>query len=119
MIEIMLDVELKIEDAKRRIFERFQIIIVSNCENNFAGERLIYDQAFLNLQAENFGATPNEQEEEEDHSIDDVVANKKTRSKNSISSLSLGYNRTTTKNETWPILIWPGRFFRLNESLVH
>lgn len=69
---------IRIKDAKRRIFERFQIIIVSNYENNFAGEHLIYDQASLNLQAEDFGATPNEQEEE-DHLIDDVVANKKTR----------------------------------------
>ena len=70
-LEIMLDVELKIEDAKRRILERFQNIIESNYENNFTGERPIYDQAVLNLQTENFGATPNDQEEEEDHVIDD------------------------------------------------
>ena len=74
----MLDVELKIEDAKRRILERFQNIIESNYENNITGERPIYDQAVLNLQAENFGATPEsleiddeEEEEEEDHLIDD------------------------------------------------
>jgi len=64
-------------NAKRRILERFQNIIESNYENNITGERPIYDQAVLNLQAENFGATPesleidDEEEEEEDHLIDD------------------------------------------------
>ena len=71
----MLDVELKIEDAKRRILERFLNIIESNYENNITGEHPIYDQAVLNLQAENFGAKPEsleiDDEEEDDHLIDD------------------------------------------------
>ena len=79
-LEIMLDVELKIEDAKRRILERFQNIIESNYENNITGERPIYDQAVLNLQAENFGATPEsleiDDDEEEDHLIDDEDDNR-------------------------------------------
>ena len=44
-LEIILDVELKFEDAKRRILERFQNIIESNYENNITGECPIYDQA--------------------------------------------------------------------------
>ena len=70
-LEIMLDVELKIEDAKRRIFERFQNIIESNYENNITGERPIYDQAVLNLQAKNFGATPEslEIDDEDDNGV--------------------------------------------------
>ena len=70
----MLEVELKIEDGKRKILERFQNIIENNYESNTSSERPIYDQAVLNLQAENFGATPESlevDEEEEDHIIDD------------------------------------------------
>ena len=71
----MLEVELKIEDKKRKIFERFQDIIENNYQNNKnTGDYSIYDPAVLNLQRENFGATPESQEsenEEEDQLVDD------------------------------------------------
>ena len=71
----MLEVELKIEDKKRKILERFQDIIENNYQNNEnTGDYSIYDLAVLNLQRENFGATPESQEsenEEKDHLVDD------------------------------------------------
>ena len=71
----MLEVELKIEDKKRKILERFQDIIESDYQNNEnTGDYSIYDLAVLNLQSENFGATPESQEsenEEKDHLVDD------------------------------------------------
>ena len=62
----MLEVELKIEDKKKRkILERFQDIIESNYQNNDnTGDYLIYEPAVLNLQRENFGATLESQESE-------------------------------------------------------
>ena len=60
-LEIKLEVELKIEDKKRR----FQDIIENNYRNNES-------TAMLNLQRENFGVTPEWQEsahEEEDHLV--------------------------------------------------
>ena len=55
----MLEVELKIEDKKRKILERFQDIIENNYENNEnTGDYSIYDPAVLHLQHENFGVTP-------------------------------------------------------------
>ena len=74
-LEIMLEVELKIEDKKRKILERFQDIIENNYQNNKnTGDYSIYDPAVLNLQRENFGASPESQEsenEEEDQLVDD------------------------------------------------
>ena len=71
----MLEVELKIEDKKRKILERFQDIIENNYQNKEnTGNYSIYDRAVLNLQHKNFGATPELQEsenEEEDHMVDD------------------------------------------------
>ena len=71
----MLEVELKIEDKKRKILERFQDIIENNYENNKnTGDYSIYDPAVLNLQHKNFGVTPESQEcgnKEEDHLVDD------------------------------------------------
>ena len=71
----MLEVELKIEHEKRKTLERFQDIIENNYQNNEStGDYSIYDSAVLNLQRENFGATPELQEsenEEEDHLVDD------------------------------------------------
>ena len=71
----MLEVELKIEHEKRKTLERFQDIIENNYQNNeITGDYSIYDSAVLNLQRENFGATPELQEsenEEEDHLVDD------------------------------------------------
>ena len=64
-LEIKLEVELKIEDKKRKYFERFQDIIENNYRNNES-------TAMLNLQRENFGVTPEWQEsahEEEDHLV--------------------------------------------------
>ena len=70
-LEIMLEVELKIEDEKRRILEGFQSIIKNNYENiGNASDYPIYDKTILNLQCENFGATQ-EDEDEDDHLIDD------------------------------------------------
>ena len=68
-LEIMLEVELKIEDKKRKILKRFQDIIKNNYQNNEnTGHYSIYDPAVSNLQRENFGATPELQESErEDH----------------------------------------------------
>ena len=57
--EIMLEVELKMKDIKRKILERFQNIIENiyqNNENN--GDYSIYDLAVLSLQPEHYGATP-------------------------------------------------------------
>ncbi len=71
----MLEVELQIEDGKRKILERFQNIIETNYENNTTSERPIYDQAraVLNLQAEH--SVPESfksgEEGEEDHLMDD------------------------------------------------
>ena len=73
-LEIMLEVELKIEDSKRKILERYQNITENNYENiDNAGKYPIYDSAVINLQREKFGATPGslEDENEEDHLIDD------------------------------------------------
>ena len=75
-LEIMLEVELKIEGKKRKILERFQDIIENNYQNNEStGDYSIYDPALLNLVRENFGATPelqeSENEKEEDHLVDD------------------------------------------------
>ena len=74
-LEIMLEVELKIEDKKRKILERFPDITENNYQNNEkTGDYSIYDLAVLNLQRENFGATSELQKsenEEEDHLIDD------------------------------------------------
>ena len=71
----MLEVELKIEDKKRKILERFQDIIENSYQNNEnTGDYSIYDPAVLNLQREDIGATPESQEsenEEEDHLVDD------------------------------------------------
>ena len=71
----MLEVELNIEDKKRKILERFQDIIENNYQNNEnTGDYSIYDPAVLNLQRENFRATPESQEsenKEEDHLVDD------------------------------------------------
>ena len=71
----MLEVELKIEHEKRKTLERFRDIIENNYQNNeITGDYSIYDSAVLNLQRENFGATPELQEsenEEEDHLVDD------------------------------------------------
>ena len=54
-LEIMLDVELKIEDKKRKIIESFQDIIENNYQNNEnTGDYSIHDLAVLNLQRENF-----------------------------------------------------------------
>ena len=51
----MLDVELKIEDKKRKIIESFQDIIENNYQNNEnTGDYSIHDLAVLNLQRENF-----------------------------------------------------------------
>ena len=64
-LEIKLEVELKIEDKKRKLFERFQDIIENNYRNNES-------TVMLNLQRENFGVTPEWQEsahEEEDHLV--------------------------------------------------
>ena len=70
-LEIMLEVELKIEDKKRKILKRFQDIIENNYQNN-TGDYSIYDPAVSNLQRGNFGATPELQESErEDHLVDD------------------------------------------------
>ena len=45
-IEIMLEVELKIEDKKRKIIERFQDIIENNYQNNKnTSDYSIYDPA--------------------------------------------------------------------------
>ena len=58
--EIILEVELKIEDKKRKFL---QDIIESNYQNNDnTGNYSIYDPAALNLQLENFGVTPETQE---------------------------------------------------------
>ena len=74
-IEIMLEVELKIDHEKRKTLERFRDIIENNYQNNEStGDYSIYDSAVLNLQRENFGATLELQEsenEEEDHLVDD------------------------------------------------
>ena len=73
-LEIMLEVELKIEGSKRKILERYQNIIENNYENiDNAGKYPIYDLTVINLQRENFGGTPEslEDENEEDHLIDD------------------------------------------------
>ena len=70
----MLEVELKIEDSKRKILERYQNIIENNYENiDNAGKYPIFDSTVINLQGENFGATPEflEDENEEDHLVDD------------------------------------------------
>ena len=71
----MLEVELKIEDNKRKILERFQNIIRNNYENiKNAGEYPIYAKSVINLQHENFGATPEsleDENEEEDYLADD------------------------------------------------
>ena len=73
-LEIMLEVELKIGDSKRTILERFQNIIKNNYEIiGNAGDYPIYDKTIINLQSENFGATPEYEydEDEDDHLIDD------------------------------------------------
>ena len=73
-LEIMLEVELKMEDSKRKILEKYQNIIENNYESiDNAGKYPIYDLTVINLQRENFGATPEslEDENEEDHLIDD------------------------------------------------
>ena len=70
----MLEVELKIEDSRRKILERYQNIIENNYQNiDNAGKYPIYDSTVINLQRENFRATPEslEDENEEDHLIDD------------------------------------------------
>ena len=70
----MLEVELKIEDSKRKILERYQNIIKNNYENiDNAGKYPISDSTVINLQRENFGATPESLQDEngEDHLIDD------------------------------------------------
>ena len=76
----MLEIEPKIEDKKRKILERFQDIIENNYQNNEnTGDYSIYDPAVLNLQRENFGATPesqkSEKEEDNDHLVDDEDGN--------------------------------------------
>ena len=74
-LEIMLEVELKIEDKKRKILQRCPDITENNYQNNEkTDDYSIYDLAVLNLQRENFGATSELQKsenEEEDHLIDD------------------------------------------------
>ena len=56
----MLEIELKIEDKKKK--KRFQDIIENNYQNNEnTSDYSIYDAAVLNLQHENFGATPGSQ----------------------------------------------------------
>ena len=70
----MLEVELKIGDSKRTILERFHNIIKNNYEIiGNAGDYPIYDKTIINLQSENFGATPEYEydEDEDDHLIDD------------------------------------------------
>ena len=59
---------------KTKLLERFQNIIENNYQNNEnTGDYSIYDPAVLNLQRENFGATleSQETENEEDHLVDD------------------------------------------------
>ena len=59
----MLEVELKIEDKKINVIERFQDIIEKSYDNNEnAGDYSIYNRAMLNLQRVNFG---------DDHLVDD------------------------------------------------
>ena len=74
-LEIMSEGELKIEDKKRKILERFQDIVENNYQNNEnTGDYSICDPKVLSLQSENFGATPESQEsenEEDDHLVDD------------------------------------------------
>ena len=73
-LENILEVELKIEDSKRKILERYQNIIENNYENiDNAGKYPIYDSTVINLQRVNFVVTPEslEDENEEDHLIDD------------------------------------------------
>ena len=49
VLEIMLEVELKIEDKKRKIIERFQVINENDYQNNDnIGDYSIYDMAVLN-----------------------------------------------------------------------
>ena len=70
----MLEVELKIEDKRRKTLESFQDIIENNYQNNEnTSDYSIYDPTVLNLQRENFGATPesHESENKEDHLFDD------------------------------------------------
>ena len=77
----MVEVEFKIEDKKRKFFERFQGIIGNNYQNDEnIGDYLINDSTVLNLQRENFGVTPELQEsenKEENHLVgdedDDVI----------------------------------------------
>ena len=61
--------------VKKKILERFHDIIENNYQNNEnIGDYSMYDPAVLNLQRENFGATPESQEsenEEDDHLVDD------------------------------------------------
>ena len=73
-LEIMLEVELKIGDNGRNILEWFQNIIGSKYEiADNAGEYPIFDKTVINMHRDNFGATPEcvEDENEEDHLIDD------------------------------------------------
>ena len=70
----MPEVELKIEDGKRKIPKCFQNIIETNYGNNTTSKHPIYDQAVINRQAKTFGAILESlevDEEEEYHLIDD------------------------------------------------
>ena len=54
-----LEIILEIEDSKRKILERYQVVIENNYENiDNAGKYPIYDSTVINPQRENFGATP-------------------------------------------------------------
>ena len=79
-LEIMLEVELKIEDEKRKILERLQNIIRENYENDLVTDEYpIHDRAAASLllqsqtaateQLDNDGE--DDEEEEEDHLIND------------------------------------------------